>query len=170
MGAARYSDGCGVKFDPNARLDTGQVDDARGRRMGTGAMAGGGGILVGLDQPAGSSGGTVDESGEQATRSCTTGADANSREDCRIVAVVNSVQGHWSDHFDGLGSQYVPARTRLFSGQTVTGGCGPASSASGPFYCPADQTVYIDLSFFDTLTRPPFTPPQLTGVSPRIRG
>ncbi len=77
---------------------------------------------------------------------CRTGSDANQREDCRIVAVVNSVQDYWGDTLDG----YRQAPTRFFSGQTSTG-CGGATSAVGPFYCPADQTVYIDLSFYDEL-------------------
>ena len=77
---------------------------------------------------------------------CRTGADANQREDCRIVAVVNSVQDYWSESLEG----YREAPTRFFSGQTSTG-CGGATSAVGPFYCPADQTVYIDLRFYDDL-------------------
>ncbi len=45
---------------------------------------------------------------------------------------------------------YEPTRTRFFEGGIDTG-CGPASSASGPFYCPNDRYVYIDLGFFDQL-------------------
>lgn len=50
-----------------------------------------------------------------------------------------------------LGREYQPADLVLFRGQTQTDGCGGASSAVGPFYCPADMTVRIDLSFFDEL-------------------
>src|SRR5690606_15262475 len=77
---------------------------------------------------------------------CRTGVDANEREDCRIVAFVNSVQAYWSDAFNG----YEPAQTRFFTGSTQTA-CGMASSAVGPFYCPGDQQVYIDLGFFEEL-------------------
>ena len=77
---------------------------------------------------------------------CRTGADANQREDCRIVGVVNSVQAYWGDQVQG----YREAPTQFFSGQTQTG-CGAATSAVGPFYCPGDQTVYIDLDFFREL-------------------
>jgi len=77
---------------------------------------------------------------------CRTGADANQRQDCRIVGVVNSVQSYWSSTVSG----YHRAPTELYTDQTETG-CGLASSAVGPFYCPADQTVYIDLGFFDEL-------------------
>ena len=62
------------------------------------------------------------------------------------MAVVNSVQEHWSEAVEG----YQEADTVLFAGQVSTG-CGQASSSVGPFYCPADQTVYIDLSFYDDL-------------------
>jgi predicted metalloprotease len=77
---------------------------------------------------------------------CTTGEDANEREDCRIVAVVNSVQAYWAKALRG----YEPTRTRFFDG-TIQTGCGVASPAVGPFYCPADRFVYIDLGFFDQL-------------------
>ncbi len=86
---------------------------------------------------------------------CRTGEDAQEREDCRIVGVVNSVQSYWTDAFAEAGDRYAEARTELFSGATVSG-CGRASSATGPFYCPTDTTVYMDLSFFEALTRPPF--------------
>ena len=62
---------------------------------------------------------------------CRTGADANDRDDCRIVAVVNSVQAYW----DKTVRNYEPARTRFFTDSIQTG-CGQATSAVGPFYCP----------------------------------
>ncbi len=77
---------------------------------------------------------------------CKTGSDANQREDCRIVGVVNSVQAYWSDQVQN----YREAPTRFFTGQTSTG-CGAATSDVGPFYCPNDQAVYIDLDFYDEL-------------------
>jgi uncharacterized protein len=154
-----------MRFRKGARLDASQVEDYRGRSRSVGApMAiGGGGLLTlviliavlllggnplggtggGLDGLAGESAGTPN--GDLADR-CQSGADANESEDCRIVAVVNSVQAYWADAYRG----YRPAETRFFSGSTSTG-CGSATSAVGPFYCPTDARVYIDLGFFDDL-------------------
>ena len=77
---------------------------------------------------------------------CKTGSDANQRSDCRIVAVVNSVQEYWKGEING----YKEAPTTFFTGQVSTG-CGAASTEVGPFYCPADSSVYIDLSFYKEL-------------------
>jgi predicted metalloprotease len=137
--------------------------------VGRGVAVGGGGIgliitlvwvLLGGSLETGSSlGGLVDQTvggpsdggpASTALAECRTGADANEREDCRIVGYVNSIQAYWTDAFGAAGERYQPARTRFFSGQIGTG-CGAASSASGPFYCPNDTSVYIDLGFFDDL-------------------
>jgi predicted metalloprotease len=150
-----------MRFRPGARLDAGQVQDRRGGGGGGRGLAVGGGAgtivvvivlaLLGVNVPGGgadpySLGTGSDEPTTQLSETCKTGSDANQREDCRIVGVVNSVQAYWSDTVDG----YREAPTRFFSSQTSTG-CGSATSAVGPFYCPADQTVYIDLSFYDEL-------------------
>jgi predicted metalloprotease len=146
-----------MRFRPGARLNAGQVQDRRGSRGGIAVGGGIGTVLVvvllavlGVDVPTGSDpyslGTGSDAPGQDLSQECQTGSDANQREDCRIVGVVNSVQDYWSDQING----YREAPTRLFSGRTSTG-CGTATSAVGPFYCPADQTVYIDLSFYDEL-------------------
>src|SRR5581483_10058138 len=80
------------------------------------------------------------------SKSCQTGADANQSRECRIVGVVNSVQKYWSTALPS----YHEADTVLYQGEVSTG-CGQASSAVGPFYCPNDQSVYIDLGFYDQL-------------------
>jgi predicted metalloprotease len=83
---------------------------------------------------------------------CRTGQDANERDDCRIVAVVNSVQKFWDEVFQRSNRQYRYVDTVFFTDQVDTG-CGFASSQVGPFYCPRDQLVYIDLGFFDDLSQ-----------------
>src|SRR5207237_7507507 len=61
-----------------------------------------------------------------------------------------SVQAYWSDELNSRGVTYRPADTVLYSGE-MQAGCGLAQSAEGPFYCPVDKKVYLDLSFFDDL-------------------
>jgi predicted metalloprotease len=82
------------------------------------------------------------------TEECQTGADANERDDCRIVGYVNSVQAYWSGALEG----YQLASTTFFE-EGISTGCGFASSAVGPFYCPPDAGIYIDLGFFEQLKR-----------------
>lgn len=162
-----------MTFKENARLDTGQVrSGGSGRGGGGGGLAAGGGIggiilLVlyllfggglggggGTGTPSGSpwnfSASEVDGTGEAGASGdfshCKTGADANEHQDCRVVGTVNSVQQFWESAW----SEYQPAKTVIFSGAVDTG-CGTANSQVGPFYCPLDQQVYIDVSFFDQL-------------------
>ena len=167
-----------MRFRRDAPLDTGQVTDLRGSRMsGPGGVAiGGGGLgLVGLvvwllitllsNGSAGNGLGplapldqqTVGENGQPGQvnapadlSTCRTGADANKRDDCRIVGVVNSVQKFWDGVFQQSNKQYTYVDTVFFTDGTQTG-CGFASSQVGPFYCPEDKLVYIDLGFFDEL-------------------
>jgi uncharacterized protein len=87
----------------------------------------------------------------EVSQECRTGADASQRQDCRIVAVVNSVQKFWDGVFERSSSQYEYSDTVFFTDQVQTG-CGFASSQVGPFYCPRDKLVYIDLGFFDELS------------------
>ena len=77
---------------------------------------------------------------------CKTGEDANRIPECRVVATGNSVDAVWSQLLQG----YQRPQVRLFTGMVDTG-CGPATSDVGPFYCPADQTAYFDVEFFQVL-------------------
>ena len=81
---------------------------------------------------------------------CQTGADANTYLDCRVVGFANSIQAYWRGA-DLPGFRYVDAPTTLFEG-LVQSACGLASADVGPFYCPLDGSVYLDLTFFDDLT------------------
>lgn len=143
-----------MRFRPGAKLDSGQVQDRRG--VGGRGVAVGGGVgtilvvvvmaLLGVNVPVGGGAEVSLSDNQQLSAECRTGADANQNEDCRIVGVVNSVQAYWSETVNG----YREAPTNFFNGSTQTG-CGGATSAVGPFYCPADQQIYIDLSFYDDL-------------------
>lgn len=92
----------------------------------------------------------VPSSVSQVEQACRTGRDANAREDCRLVAVVNSTQDFWRQEFTRRDGAYSPATTFFFQDRVNTG-CGAATSAVGPFYCPADRRVYLDLAFCDDL-------------------
>jgi predicted metalloprotease len=105
-------------------------------------LSGGGGDGGGLTAP----GGTPGDLKSDLSAECQTGDDANQRGDCRIVGVVNSVQAFWEERMPN----YRRANTVFFEGGTNTA-CGSASSAIGPFYCPADQKIYIDLGFYEDL-------------------
>ncbi len=134
-------------------------DNVQDRRsLSAGGMAGGGvGILIlalvvyflGGDPQA-----VLDQSGALAPQS----SDVASAppEDDRLAQFVSVVladtEDVWNKIFAERGERYVEPQLILFRGQTQSA-CGFASAASGPFYCPADQQVYIDLSFYDELSR-----------------
>lgn len=79
---------------------------------------------------------------------------AQEQELAQMVSVVlKETEDVWYEIFDQqLGRRYVPPKLVLFT-EATTSACGGARSATGPFYCPADQKVYIDLSFYDELRR-----------------
>jgi uncharacterized protein len=161
-----------MRYREGGGLDTSHVQDRRGRSGGLGggrglAVGGGGLGLVGLlvlvlvqvlggggGGGAGAGLGALDALGQGETadtsalqQSCDESGDANESVECAVVADIDSIQDYWTRT---LGEAYVPTQTVFFSDQVQTA-CGGATSGSGPFYCPADQLVYIDLSFFDTL-------------------
>lgn len=150
-----------MSFNDDARLDPSQVEDVRGGRGGGLVIGGGVGVviliaslLLGFDptailQSTPSDTTNVDPNAPSVA-DCKTGADANKREDCRIVGYVDSIQQYWSDELGRQGTQYSRAPTVLYTDVTRAG-CGTASSAMGPFYCPVDGKVYLDLAFFDEL-------------------
>jgi uncharacterized protein len=185
-----------MRFNPKARIDTGRVQDAggsggRGGGLGGGPMripipsgkAGGGigGLLIlllvfvlmqcmgeGGTTPS-ASGGSLDTSrvadGTDRYASCKTGDDANKSADCARVAVENSMTDYWAHE---LGNDFRPeAALVTFSGQTQTG-CGGATSQVGPFYCPSDQTIYLDTSFFQDVLQQQLNGPAGAFVEPYV--
>jgi hypothetical protein len=156
-----------MRFRRDANLDPGQVTDVRGRRM-SGLAVGGGGLgaavvviylliaLLGGGEGLGQLAPLEDQrvgqgdTPSEVSQECRTGQDANERQDCRIVAVVNSVQRFWDGVFQRSGRNYQYSDTVFFTDGIQTG-CGFADSQVGPFYCPRDQLVYIDLGFFDEI-------------------
>jgi predicted metalloprotease len=104
----------------------------------SGVLGGSGGLsgLSGLGAGAGEPGGTLKPENET---------------DEFVSYLVSDIQDFWAETFSLSGRDYPETKLVLFTGST-TSGCGPASSATGPFYCPADQKVYLDLGFFDELS------------------
>ncbi|RBY79841.1 hypothetical protein DQ238_09410 [Geodermatophilus sp. TF02-6] len=161
-----------MRYSEGTDLDTSDVSDIRGSGGGglggRGLAVGGGGlglaglVVVLLFNLLGGGGGTTGTSAvggfggvgqggsadnTELEQDCRTGSDANRDVQCAVVADINSIQDFWAQT---LGSRYQRTDTVFFSGQVQTR-CGGATSGSGPFYCPADQLVYIDLTFFDDL-------------------
>ncbi|MGV3712533.1 KPN_02809 family neutral zinc metallopeptidase [Pseudolysinimonas sp.] len=145
-----------MTFNDDANIRGGRVS-RRGRNAAIGA--GGGGLVVlallvlgpilGVDLsglvPLVNGGGTTTETGDP-LEGCLTGEDANASVDCRMQGAATSLDLYWETQVDG----YVAPALDLFGGSVQTG-CGNATSAVGPFYCPPDQRVYIDTAFFDQL-------------------
>lgn len=146
-----------MKLD--GRRQSSNVDDRRGMSMGkVGGLGIGGVIIVGLitllmggdpveviQQMGGISAGQQTE------------VSTNFTEEEQELAVFASqilagTEDVWTSIFKKMGKTYVPPKLVLFTNQ-VQSGCGGATSSSGPFYCSADQCVYIDLSFFTTMKK-----------------
>ena len=75
---------------------------------------------------------------------------ANDAQAKFVSQVLRSTEVVWSDVFRAAGKTYEAPKLRLFSGSYPTA-CGQGQAAMGPFYCPADRMVYLDMSFFDTM-------------------
>jgi predicted metalloprotease len=105
----------------------------------SGILGGGGGGIPGVGGLGG--GGAVEPGGT---------LDPQGDVDEFIAYVTSDIQAFWGEQFQAAGRDYPETKLVLFEGGTNSA-CGPASSATGPFYCPADQKVYLDISFFDEL-------------------
>lgn len=140
------------------------IEDRRGMGIGGGIGVGAGGILLAvvislatggdffsiLRMVSGGSGGAA------APAASTADEQSRSRaEDPQVQFVsfvLDDAQRTWAQQFQSMGREYQRAKLVLFRDR-VESGCGVAGAATGPFYCPGDQKVYIDLSFFDELAR-----------------
>lgn len=142
--------------------DSSQVEDRRGMG-GRGAAVGGVGIvgvlIAVLSQLIGGGGegggfdinSALNQIPAQADAEPLPKTAAQQAEAENITLIVNHVQKTWTDLFAKGNKQYRQATLVLFEDGVNTGGCGQASSAVGPFYCPADEKVYLDLGFFKDL-------------------
>ena len=167
-----------MRFNPKADISGGRVRDAGGGGGGGpmriplpgGTRAGGGigGLIIiilfvvltqcmggGLPSPGGgtSQQGQAQPDGidpnDDRYANCKTGADADEDPDCARKAVALSLEQFWATTLPEQGStEFVPATINTFAGAVDTG-CGQASSQVGPFYCPADQQIYLDTTFFE---------------------
>lgn len=146
-----------MTFNDNADISRGRVS----RRTKGGIAAGGGVGLIAIvafivsqltgvnvaplaEQILSGAGGSA----ESSEVDCTLGSEANTNLDCRMDGAYASLDTYWESRVEGYRS---PANFILFEGAVSTG-CGNATSAVGPFYCPPDESIYIDTSFFDELS------------------
>lgn len=157
-----------MELNENAEIDTSQVDDRRGSGGGGGLgipipIGGGRGGIVGIivavlvalvgggvGLNAMNDGGSGQGDNTALEQKCSA-PDALKQLDCRNTLYINSIQAYWRTALpEVFGQQYRPAKTVFFS-QAVRTGCGAADSGVGPFYCPVDHLVYIDLTFYRLL-------------------
>jgi len=138
------------------------VEDRRGMRMGRGAAVGGVGglgflIIVVLYLLLGGDPAQLVEQMPQAggpSASTSTGPPPPGQEELAdfVSVVLADTEDTWNPIFASIGRQYEEPKLVLFSGQ-VQSACGMAGAAMGPFYCPGDHKLYIDLAFYDELQR-----------------
>ncbi|KYJ98053.1 KPN_02809 family neutral zinc metallopeptidase [Microbacterium sp. CH1] len=146
-----------MTFNPDADLSR----NTTRRRGRTAAIAGGSGVgvlallaliagpLLGIDLSGlvgGAPGGGSEPAGGSAIQNCDSGADANANVDCRMAGAQLALDAFWEDNMEG----YQAPQLIVVDGATSTQ-CGTASNAVGPFYCPPEETVYIDPTFFQLM-------------------
>lgn len=136
------------------RRESSNVDDRRG--MSGGTLAAGGGIigliiLIANSFLGGDSGALLNQLQQQSTNQTQQATDPEEDKMAKFVSVaLADNEDVWKKIFAENGQTYEEPTLVLFSGYTESG-CGNASSSSGPFYCPSDRKVYIDLSFMKEL-------------------
>ena len=150
-----------MTFNQGGSFEGGRVSS----RRGGGAAAGGGVGLIGIIgfliyQFTGVDPTPVLQQAQQAQQGRTvqqestigdcTAEQANTDRGCRLSATVQSLDAYWASVLGPDGQQVPRPEVIEFQGAT-TSACGQATAATGPFYCPPDQGIYMDLAFFDTL-------------------
>lgn len=141
--------------------DNASVGGNSARRRGAGVAVAGGGIagigaiavvlfqlFTGTDISGLLGGGGVPNPADtgSAIANCQTGADANANDECRLAAATLSINQFWAENVEG----YREPRFVIVDVSTGTA-CGTASNATGPFYCPPEEAIYVDPTFFALL-------------------
>lgn len=137
------------------RRESSNVEDLRGKGGGGLKIGGGIGAIIIAGLIAWLSGGNVFEAmvstGIQSGQTEQTEEYVPTEEEQELYHFASQIlagtEDIWTEEFKKLGKTYEPPRLKIFKG-SVQSGCGGATSSSGPFYCSADQCVYLDLSFF----------------------
>ena len=155
-----------MTFTEGGSFEGGRVKTSRGRR---GAAAGGGVGLLAIavyvisqltgvdlapvvDAVQGGTGAVAVQATEGTLGTCSA-AEANSQRDCRLPATVYALDTCWAQSLPGDGFTFTRPDVYSFE-STMSTGRGTASSSTGPFCCPPDRTIYIDLGFYDLLQSP----------------
>lgn len=144
-------------MDLEGRRESTNVEDRRGRRAAGVSLGIGGTIIVGIiallmgRNPAEVMQNINAGSGAETESTYTPSAEEEELASF-TKKVLASTEDVWSTQFKKMGRQYIPPKLVMFTDQ-VQSGCGNATAAVGPFYCSADQTVYIDLSFFMSMKK-----------------
>ncbi len=161
-----------MTFSEGTRLDPNRVQrrGAGGSRGGIAIGGGIGGVIIvilalifGIDPSAlnldsgtqglGGAVGAQDDTAQQDYNArCDTAAAAEEYADCRVLPVIESLDAYWTDALPAAGFRHDLPGVVIFDQATATA-CGTASSATGPFYCPPDQTLYADTTFFSSLAQ-----------------
>lgn len=133
------------------RRESSNVEDRRG--IGGGGLAVGGGlgtmvIALIVYLLGGNPNQVLNNRAEQAPAQQT--APANDETTHFVRTILADTEDIWTQLFEKMGRQYEYPRLVMFSGSTQSA-CGYASSATGPFYCPGDSKVYLDVSFFEEM-------------------
>ncbi|HEX8953060.1 MAG TPA: neutral zinc metallopeptidase, partial [Polyangia bacterium] len=161
-----------MRFGSDDDADSSQVEDRRGSGFGGPMLVGGGGLGIvgviafvvikllggnvqvddGRGQPAPSMAPSPGGAENQQLGGSCQGVTSDTDPAKFISCVVSNVQRFWARELPRHGTEYAPAHLVLFT-QATQSGCGTASAATGPFYCPRDGKVYLDLGFFRELSQ-----------------